>query len=296
MAETRYVLVTPARNEESYLAETIESVLAQSVRPARWIVVSDGSTDRTEDIAASYCRKHDFMELVTAQAAATRNFGSKVNAFNAGYARLEGLEYEFVGNLDADVTLPPNYFQSILDEFRKDTRLGLAGGVIVEIEKGVPVPFVYSPWSVAGAIQLFRRECFEKIGGYEPVVTGGIDAIAEVKVRMRGWEVRCFPAYEVLHHKHTGTKEGGILGARFRQGIMGHSHGNHFLFEIAKAAFRLKERPYVIGSLTRLLGFAWASLKRNPCLVSAEVRRYLRWEQLNRLHLSWLTPRSESIE
>ena len=124
-----YVLVTPARNEETFIATTIEAVLAQTVLPVRWIIVSDGSTDRTDEIVAGYAKQHSFIRLLRRSAGETRSFSSKVNAFKMSDRELEGVQYEFVGNLDADVSFPRDYYENVLQRLQTSPKLGIAGGM-----------------------------------------------------------------------------------------------------------------------------------------------------------------------
>src|SRR6185503_9927379 len=123
----RYVLVTPARNEARFIEMTIRSVIAQTVRPAKWVIVSDGSTDGTDEIVQKYLNDHDWVELVKLPERAERNFAAKVTAFNQGYARVAGLQYEVIGNLDADVSFEPDYLEFLMTKFAANPRLGVAG-------------------------------------------------------------------------------------------------------------------------------------------------------------------------
>ena len=279
-----YVLITTARNEEAYIEKTIQSVIRETILPKKWVIVSDGSTDRTDEIVKRYEAKYDFIQFVRVYPDPNRNFGSKIRAFNAGHDHLTNVRYDFIGNLDADVSFGPNYCQRILEEFEKNPKLGIGGGIILEpYRKGLRKQFTNLA-SVAGAVQMFRRQCYEDIGGYTPLEIGGVDALGEVMARMHGWEVRSFPNAEVFHHRATGTAKGGILSARFRQGVMEYSHGYHPLFEIAKCVFRVRERPYLFGSCFRLSGYTWAFLRRVQREVPEHVVKFLRREQMERLY------------
>lgn len=162
-----YVLVTPARNEERYIEGTLKSVVQQTVRPLRWVIVSDGSTDRTDEIVGRYSREHSWIELARMPAREERHFAGKVHAFNAGYARLQGLEYDCIGSLDADITFDEGYFEYLLGKLADNPRLGLTGTPFREGNTSYDYRFV-SIEHVSGACQLFRRQCFEEIGGYVP--------------------------------------------------------------------------------------------------------------------------------
>ncbi len=186
--QLRYVLVTPARNEADFIEGTLKSVVAQTIVPEKWVIVSDGSSDATEEIVESYAKKHAYIELVVRVAGTGRDFGSKVFAFNSGYERLGGTDYSYIGNLDADVSLEPDYFERLLQHFSERPKLGIGGGAIFEAVDGkFRARAGNRIRSVAGAVQLFRKECFQEIGGYSPIETGGIDTLAEVTARMLGW-------------------------------------------------------------------------------------------------------------
>lgn len=280
-----YVLVTPARNEGAYLEMTIEAVLSQTIRPKKWIIVSDGSVDRTDDIAAGYARKHSFIHLLRAADQREKSFGSKVKAFEAGYNQVKGTDFSFLGNLDADVSFGPDYYRQILEKFEANPSLGLAGGTIWERVKEQFIPQRISSNSVAGAVQLFRRPCFEAIGGYVPIKGGGIDAVAEIMARMHGWTVQTFPDIPVYHHRRVSTGRVSILSTRFHQGITNYLLGYHPLFHALSCLYRVFDRPYVIGSALALLGYGWSWLKRYERPIPKEVVNFLRSEQRARMTL-----------
>lgn len=279
----QYVLITPARNEEKYIECTIRSVVAQSVKPLRWIIVSDGSTDRTDEIVETYARRCSFIKLLSARNVGKRNFGSKVNAFNSGYNSLEGLSYSFIGNLDADVSFAPDYFEKVLNNFDNNPQLGIAGGIIEELINGKYVTQNISLNSVAGAVQLFRRECFEQIGGYIPLKMGGIDAAAEIMARMHGWKVQTLPSLRVLHHRRVATGGGDILKARFRQGKMYYNLGYHPVFQLVRSAYKIADPPVLLGSTVMIAGFMWSYIRSHERGLPQEVNSFLRKEQKRRL-------------
>lgn len=280
-----YVLVTPARNEEAYIEKTIQSVVNQTILPQKWVIVSDGSTDKTDQIVEKYESKYDFIELVKAENTENRNFGSKVNAFKAGYDKLGNLHYEFVGNLDADVSFESSYFENILNEFGKNAELGLAGGVICELINNKYFPQSNSPNSVAGAVQLFRRKCYEDIGGYVPLKVGGIDSAAEIMARMKGWTVRTLTEFSVLHHRRVGTVKRNIFKSRFQKGIINYSLGYHPLFQVVISIYRFIGKPFIVGGLCMFFGYFWAMLRKYDRPVSDEFIKFLRYEQLKRIGL-----------
>ena len=208
---TPYVLVTPARNEARFIATTIESVVAQSVRPLKWVVVSDGSTDGTDEIVSRYAAQHDWIELVRMPERKERHFAGKVHAFNAGRARVSHLPYEVIGSLDADISFDQDYFKFLLEKLNNDATLGLIGTPYKDTTSEIYDFRYVSTNHVSGACQLFRRECFEAIGGYRAVKGGAIDTIAGLTARMHGWKTCTFTEKICLHHRELGTAQGGTL-------------------------------------------------------------------------------------
>lgn len=278
-----YALVTAARNEAQFIDQTIQSMIDQTLRPQRWIIVSDGSTDETDEIVSRYAKIHNWIELLRAHPDSQRNFGSKAKAVMAGYGRLAELEFDCVGNLDADITFEPDYYQRVLEKFEQNPNLGLAGGFRMDKCGGQFVPVKCATNSVGGPYQLFRRACFDKIGGYMSLKYGGIDAVAEISARMNGWEVRSFPELVAHHHRCTGTAGRSIWAAGFRAGTRDYLIGYHPLFETARCLGRLSERPYVIYSLIVLSGYFWAAIQRKKRPVPQKFVNFLQSEQLNRL-------------
>ena len=290
-----YVLITPAKNEEAFIEKTLASVVSQTILRRQWIIVNDGPSDGTEEIVLKYASKHDFIKLVTVKESLHRNFKSKVEAFNTGYAHLEKRDYAYLGNLDADVSFDSRYYETILERFAGNSQLGIAGGTICETYFGKFKPRPSnSVRSVAGAIQLFRRECFEAIGGYVPLDIGGEDWIMEVMARMRGWQVESFPDIKVLHHKSGSGIGRKILRTCFFYGKLDFMVGCHPVFELMKCGRRIIERPYLAGALCQLAGYIWASLHKPPQPVSPEIAKYLRQEQLQRMRLPIFKRRDEA--
>lgn len=278
-----YLLITAAHNEEKFIEGTIKSVISQTWLPKKWIIASDASTDSTEKIVERYASEFDFIELVCIQKNHARSFASKVYALNAGLEKIDLRECKFIGVLDADISFEKSYFANLIAQFESDPNLGLAGGFIYEERYGnFRTRSGNSIRSVAGAIQLFRRECYESIGGILPLRYGGEDWCAEVMARMNGWQVRAIPQLKVFHHKPTGTGA-GVLKYWYHQGFMDHSLGSHPLFATIKCIKRLRAKPYVVGALARLAGFVCAYLRKEARPVPKEFVNYLRMEQKNRL-------------
>ncbi len=280
-----YVLITAAHNEAAYIRHTLDSVARQSVLPQKWVIVSDRSTDGTDEIVQEFASSHPFVELVRVGGPTGRNFGAKVRAISAGYQRLDpALPYRFVGILDADVELGPTYYSSVLEKFEQTPGLGLAGGFVNDKTRRGEFKNrrSNSQSSVCGSVQVFRRECYEAIGGLLPLKYGGEDWAAEIMTRMRGWTVQAFPQLKVFQHRPTGTAV-SLMGYRFQQGKMDFCLGSLTSFEIVKCLKRFPEPPLVLGALIRMAGFGWACLTFDPRQLPQEAICYLRQEQHQRL-------------
>lgn len=279
-----YVIVSAARNEEAYLENTIESVVSQTVLPRQWIIVSDGSTDGTDEIVRRHASRHPFIRLITQPPGGGRSFGSKANAVNLGYGQARSIPHDFVAVLDADVSFNSTYYENIMKRFEEDSRLGIAGGILLDKIDGRFVRQTISlDWSVSGPIQMFRRECFEAIGGYRPLPHGGIDAVAEMDARMRGWKVRTFTDQEVLHLRRTGAEKGGPMKTCFRDGIKEYGYGCHPAFVCVKALSRIMDTPLLLGSLLRIAGYGAAWMRHEPPVLSPEFISSVRREQWARM-------------
>lgn len=281
--KSNYALVTSARNEESYIENLLNAVVSQTIQPSKWVIVSDGSTDRTDEIASKYSEDYAFIELVSLSSQDERDFASKVHAIKAGTAQLAGFDYAFIGILDADISFESTYYERIIAKCLENPRLGIAGGVLVDVVGEKLIDRFSSPWSVSGGIQFFRRECFEQIGGYFPLRLGGEDTIAEVMARMHGWQVESFREITGFHHRRTGTAEANIWKAQFSAGLRGYSIGSHPIFEVVKNVRRVAETPYLFGSVLRMAGFIWAYCSRERKMLPNEVIEFLRREQMKKL-------------
>jgi len=277
-----YVLITPARNEERFIELTIKSVVAQTVRPLKWAIVSDGSTDRTDVIVQRYVLDHPWIELVRMPERQERNFAGKVQAFNAGYARMAGLKYDIIGNLDADVSFDAEYFEFLLGKFAENPRLGVAGTPYREGSFQYDYRFT-SIEHVSGQCQLFRRECFEEIGGFVPRKIGGVDLVAVTTARMKGWQTRTFPEKPYYHHRKMGTAAQGNLIVPYRVGQTDYVLGSHPVWEFFRCIYQLTRPPILLGGSLRLVGFFWAMTRRVQKQVSADFVRFRREEQMRRL-------------
>jgi biofilm PGA synthesis N-glycosyltransferase PgaC len=278
-----YVLVTPARNESAFIEKTLESVVRQTIPPAKWVIVNDGSTDATGDIVAKYAEKYPWIELVNLPVRRERNFAAKVYAFNAGQEKVKELDYELIGNLDSDVSLEEDHFEFLLHKFKEDTRLGVAGTVFKEEGYNSETDSSEGQLHVSGQCQLFRRQCFDEIGGYFANKAGGIDWIAVTTARMKGWKTRSFREKSFFHHRHLGTAERSVFAAAFSYGEKDYYLGGHPVWELFRVGFRMVKPPYFIEGFALGLGYGWAALRRLQRPISKELVAFHRREQMRKL-------------
>jgi len=277
-----YVLITPARNEADFIELTLKSVASQTVRPLKWIVASDGSTDGMDEIVSRYAAQHPWIELIRMPERRERHFAGKVNAFNAGYAKVKDLPYDIIANLDADVSFDPDYFDFLLSKFVENDRLGVAGTPFKESELQYDYRFT-SVEHVSGQVQVFRRKCFEDIGGYIPIKTGGIDLVAVITARMKGWQTRTFLEKTYFHHRKMSSAKHSALGIAFDGGRTDYTHGCDPIWEIFRSIYQMTRPPIVLGGILGLAGFFWAMVTRTEKVVPTEFVQFRKVEQMRRL-------------
>jgi glycosyltransferase involved in cell wall biosynthesis len=278
----KYVLISTARNEAAYIEQTIMSVIGQTLLPLKWIIVSDGSTDGTDDIVKKYASDKEWIELVRMPDRSERNFSGKAHAFNTGYAKLKDMDFDLIGNIDADITFEANFFEYLLAKFAENPLLGVAGTTYTEDSfKGYNYNIVNIE-DVTGHCQLFRRECFEEIGGYIPIKVGGIDSVAVLTARMKGWKTRTFTERTCVHHRKVGGSQGAFY-ASFNAGKKDYYGGGHPVWEIFRSLYNMRYRPYVLGGLFMFTGYLSGLMGREKIAISEELVAFRRKEQIQRL-------------
>lgn len=285
-----YVIVTPAYNEEANIEAVIKSVIAQTARPLKWVIIDDGSTDKTFEIARRYEKAHDFIECHTRKRIKGYSyFASNVYAILAGYEKVKKLDYDFIAILDGDIELCDNYYQEVFRRFSLNPDLGIATGTYLEEINGVVYEANIDRQSTPKAIQVFRRKCYRQIGGFIPFKNGGEDSCAEVMARMFGWRTWSFPEIKVLHQRPVGTGEGhSILHGRYRLGLTDYCLGTHPLFMFAKCLRRcFVEKPYIFSGLCRIAGYVSGYIMAEPRQIPYSARSYLRKEQIRRLNTAF---------
>ncbi len=276
-----YVLITPARNEAEFIELTLKSVISQTVHPLKWIIVSDGSTDGTDDLVKKYASDNPWIELVRMPERKERHFAGKVHAFNAGSAKVADLPYEVIGNLDADTSFDKDYFSYLLQRLAEDPKLGEVGGQLLDTasDQSGNTGLEY----VSGPCQVFRRECFEAIGGYQPMKSGGVDLVAVLSARMKGWGVRAFTEKVCLHHRQMNGAQMSGLRERLHRGRMDYLLGSHPLWEVFRSVYQMKNKPYVIGGILIFAAYFWRQLFGVERTMPEDLIAFRRKDQMERL-------------
>ena len=282
-ARLSYVLITPARNEEAFIEKTIDSMIHQTILPVKWVIVDDGSTDKTREIVSRYLEQHRWIEMVQMPQRRDRSFAAKVMAFNAGYERVKDLQFEIIGNLDADISFEQDHFEFLARKFWEDPTLGVAGTIFKEDGYSSETDSFEGRKHVSGQCQLFRRSCWDDIGGYIPHRAGGIDWMAVTTARMKGWKTESFREKWFFHYRHLGTAERSILASLFSYGEKDYYLGGHPVWELFRVAYRTTKQPYITGGLALGLGYCWAFLRRTPRPVSRNLMAFHRKEQMLKL-------------
>jgi len=279
----KYVLITPARNEQALIKKVLDSMISQTAVPERWVIVDDGSTDQTAAIVQAYAQRFPWIELVRRPQNAERSFAGKVRAFNAGFERVKSIDYDVVGNLDADLSFEADYLEFLMRKFEEDADLGVAGTPFLEEGYDSARDSFEGENHVAGGCQLFRRECFQEIGGYVPNRAGGIDWIAVTTARMMGWRTRSFAEKRFQHYRTLGTAERGILASLFSYGEKDYYLGGSPIWQLFRIPYRMLKKPAIIGGLALLGGYCRAAIRRIKRPVSPELMRFHRKEQMKKL-------------
>lgn len=281
----KYVLITPARNEEAYIEKTIKSVISQTVLPVKWIIVSDGSVDRTDEIVDQYVQRNLWIELLRMPEHRDRHFAAKATCFNAGYEKVKNLKYDIIGNIDADISFENNYFEFLLIKFLQIPKLGVAGTPFVEDGYSSLTDSFEGKKHVPGGCQLFRRACFEEIGGYVSIKDGGIDWIAVVTARMKGWKTISFREKHFFHYRRLGTAKSSDLISTFNYGMKDWFLGGHPLWELFRVIYQMTKRPYFYRGFMLFSGYLYAFLSPKKRPVSKEFIKFHRQEQMEKLKL-----------
>ena len=283
---TRIVLISPVRNEEVFLPKVIESLVNQTIQPLEWLVVNDGSTDKTLAILEAAAQNHPWIHIENKPDRGVRSVGpGVVEAFYYGYERLKTQDYDFIGKMDGDIAFGPRYFERLMALFASDRYLGAASGKPFLEENGKLVIERTADEMVAGQINFYRRQCFEAIGGFVREVHW--DGIAFHRARMAGWRTRSFedPDLNFIHQRLMGSSHQGVLTGRLRWGRGQYFMGTHPLYIFAIGLYRTVEKPWLIGGLFIVLGYFQALITGMKRYESSGFRQSLQAWQMARLRL-----------
>jgi glycosyltransferase involved in cell wall biosynthesis len=281
-SDQRYVIISPCRNEAEFMRQTLDSVVGQSVQPAKWIIVDDGSTDDTSTILAEYKSKHSWIEVVTRSDRGHRAVGPGViEAFYAGYETIDPNEFDYLCKLDLDLRLPNRYFEGLINKMKADPKLATCSGKAYIEENGKFVNERHGDDMSLGMTKFYRMTCFRAIGGFvREVMWDGIDCHL---CRMKGWTACSWdePVLQFVHLRPMGSSQQSIYVGRMRHGRGQYFMGTSFLFLFASAVSRINQKPYVLGSAAMIWGWLKSALQGKPRYDNQEFRKFIRRYQLN---------------
>lgn len=272
----KYIIVSSVRNEQDYIQKTLQSMVSQTIKPLKWIIVNDGSTDKTGEYISKYEEKYEWIEKLDLK---DRGFYSPgegiVNAVYKGFENVKDLDWHYFVKMDCDLSFEEDYYEKMLIRFHSDDKLGIASGGIYNVispekiimEKGK----ADHPW---GAAIMFRKKCFEQIGGLQ--ATLGWELAAILKAQIRGWNTRCFFDLIIYHYRITGGRHTGFTKGRFRHGRNLYRFGYPIYYTFLKSLYRIFEVPYLIGSMGILTGYLYGFFKRDPFIYDKTMRKHLR--------------------
>ena len=280
----RYLLISPCRNEAAYMRRTLDSVIAQSIRPAKWVIVDDGSADETPQVLTEYARQHDWIKIITRHDRGQRSVGPGViEAFYAGYEAVTPDEFDYLCKLDLDLRLPPRYFEILMERMAANPRIATCSGKAYVYADGQLICEGHGDETSLGMTKFYRVTCFKAIGGFvREVMWDGIDCHC---CRMKGW-IACSwddPELRFVHLRPEWSSQGSVYTGRMRHGYGQYFMGTGISYMIASALYRISEKPYVLGSLAMLWGWIKSALQRKPRYADTEFRRFLRRYQMRAL-------------
>ncbi|HZT91496.1 MAG TPA: glycosyltransferase family A protein [Gaiellaceae bacterium] len=279
----RYAVISPVREESANLQRLASCLAEQTMLPARWVIVDNGSSDDTPEVAAALARQYEWAESTTAAAAPTAGPGAPVvRAFHTGLALLPE-EHDIIVKQDADTSMASDYFERVLTAFAADDRLGIAGGSCYEERDGRWVEINVTGDHVRGASRFYRRECLDDVLPLEERL--GWDGIDELKAAVRGWRTRIVRDAPFYHHRRVGQRDGASTARWRRQGVGAHYMGYRFTYLLLRTAHHALKNPAAVAMVS---GYVGAALRRESRLADQDVRHYLREQQrLRRLPARW---------
>ncbi len=275
---TKYIIISPVRNEENYIEKTIQSVINQSVKPIEWIIVNDGSTDSTQTLVEKNIAEHSWIKLINLDDRGYYYPGTGVvNVIKEGFVNITLQDWDYLVKLDCDISLDKTYFENIFNEFNNNPKLGIASGAVYFVDEKKEIKEKSQsdhPW---GASKIYRRKCFEDINGWKPIP--GWDLADLLSAQMKGWETRCFDQYKIYHYRKTGMRRADITSGRFLLGRFHFRYGYGLLYTFVKSIYRLFEKPIIVGGASIFLGYLYAFTLQEDRLFEKDMRKFLRKKQ-----------------
>jgi poly-beta-1,6-N-acetyl-D-glucosamine synthase len=270
-----YVIISPVRNEEVLIEKTIHSVANQTIRPSEWIMVNDGSTDKTAEIIVRYQSEYNWIKLINV---ADRGYylpgKGVVETFYKGFNSISEKNWEYVVKLDCDLEFEPDYFETIFKKFSSNPKLGIASGCTYLPVNGKLIMEPVQEDHPVGPSKVYKRECWNEFGGMIPVP--GWDLADLLAAQMHGWETRCFIELKIIHYRLTGSRRSGVWAPKFLQGRFEYRHGYNFFYTLFKSAFHLFSKPVIIGSVAKVSGYLYSAFTKEDYLFEKDMRKYLR--------------------
>jgi len=269
-----YIVISPVKDEEEYVSYTIASMLNQTCKPVKWLIVNDGSRDRTKNIIEEQCIRHDWIQLITLGENSKRQPGAAViRAFNAGYNIARNVNHEYVVKLDCDLRFNADYFERIFERLNKDEKVGIASGLYLEKKGSEWLPVWMPDYHAAGACKIIRKRCFDEIGGF--ITERGWDTVDEIRAQVKGWKTLHYPDLIFYHLKNEGSGI-GYLRTNIMHGEIYYATGGNKLFFAAKTVHRMIfGKPILMAGLMMFIGYVHASIKDKKMIVSdAECKYY----------------------
>lgn len=282
MKKPLYILITPVKDEEALIGETIDSVVTQSLLPQQWVIVNDGSTDRTANIVHAAAEKHPWIRLVNLKVRPERSFDAVVRAAETGVHAITVNNYQYVGLLDADLRFRSDYFEKLIKRFETNPRCGLGGGMVIDLGK----PKHQLPrnlQNVPGASQFYRRKCFEDLGGLIAIPEGGWDTITCIQARMLGYETHLFTDLVIDHLKPRNISKGGMIRRTWHMGVRDYALGYHPVFEVFKCIGLITKQPFFFAAAVWLFGYFAATLAKHDRQIPDNILQFSETEQLKRV-------------
>ena len=275
----KYAIITPVKDEEEYFTKTAESILRQEIRPTKWIIINDGSQDRTDEIVEQLVATNDWIIGIHNAPRARRKPGGE-SVLQAGLRLLRVDEYDFISRMDGDLAFEPFYFSRLFTEFIKNPRLGIASGVCFVPCGGRLMEERHPRFHTRGPLKTYRTSCFKAIDGLDTEL--GWDTIDEIKANMLGWQTRSFPELQIVHFRKTQTAS-GILPGLQNLGRASYRLGYHPIFMLLRAMKQTLAKPYVVGGASMLWGYCQGYLKKMPRVDDPALIRYVREQQLRKI-------------